>query len=520
MFNKKVFYSIVVIVGLVILSPQISFGAEQFSRDLSFGFQQDSDVAKLQEFLSDEGLYSGPITGNFFSLTLKAVKAFQSREGITPAAGYFGPKTRMRANALLGAQIQASNQQVVAETGQNAVQPIISQTTNNPISNVQSQLEILLKQVALLQQQLQTQQQNQTSANAPVPTFNQNTTSNAPSQNSASAANILEITSVNITLDKTSAKVEWQTNKPTESKVFISGGNLSSKIFTSISGLSTRHSVTITGLSEETSYSYEIEAIAGGVNAVKKQGSFKTLPPPPLFEFNPIIKIGGTNPNGTHWYPQLIDASFGGYVASDIGHVYFSINENYDGCVWGIKDPITNISPGGWNSYHKSSWERPVGTKIPSGQIIDTTGYSFRKTYVYEFTCRKSGFRENTVIGEFIMPPFQKIYTEKRIAPWTDYPDLHGEFKFWNYGVGTEESLLDFKIKITLSNDPAELKFYKNGSGHLWISFPNISNGDIVDINSFPSKDSLIWSFSKDSGNVEIVEGTATKNGVSIPFKF
>lgn len=161
MFNKKVFYSIVIIIGLVILSPRVSFGAEQFSRDLSFGFQQDSDVTKLQEFLSDEGLYSGPITGNFFSLTLRAVKAFQSREEITPAAGYFGPKTRVRANALLGAQVQASNQQAVAETGQNITQPVIPQTTNNSVSNMQSQLEALLKQVALLQQQLQTQQQNQ-----------------------------------------------------------------------------------------------------------------------------------------------------------------------------------------------------------------------------------------------------------------------------------------------------------------------------------------------------------------------
>lgn len=110
-------YLFAFIIGLFLLSSQVSFGAEQFNRDLSFGFQQDSDITKLQEFLSDKGLYSGPITGNFFSLTLKAVKAFQVREGIMPAAGYFGPKTRARANELLGAQVQASNQQAAAETG-------------------------------------------------------------------------------------------------------------------------------------------------------------------------------------------------------------------------------------------------------------------------------------------------------------------------------------------------------------------------------------------------------------------
>ncbi|MEK7547084.1 MAG: peptidoglycan-binding domain-containing protein [Patescibacteria group bacterium] len=152
MFTLKVFYSIVIVVSLVVLSPQISFGAEQFSRDLSFGFQQDSDVTKLQEFLSDEGLYSGPITGNFFSLTLKAVKTFQAREGIMPVAGYFGPKTRVRANALLGAQVQASNQQAVAETGTNM-------PSTSASSTAQLQLETLLKQLALLQSQLATQQQ-------------------------------------------------------------------------------------------------------------------------------------------------------------------------------------------------------------------------------------------------------------------------------------------------------------------------------------------------------------------------
>lgn len=498
MFTTKVFYPVLIIVGLIVFLPQVSFGAEQFSRDLSFGFQQDSDVIKLQEFLSDEGLYSGPITGNFFSLTLKAIKAFQSREGITPAAGYFGPKTRVRANALLGAQVSASNQQAVAETGQNVAQSSTPQITNNSISNVQSQLEALLKQVALLQQQLQTQQQNQTSTNTPAPTFNQNITSNTPSQNAVSAADVLEITSVNIMPDKTSAKIEWQTNKPTESKVFISGGNLSSKIFTSVSGLSTRHSATITGLSEETIYSYEIEAIAGGTNAVKKQGSFKTLPPLPLFEFNPIVRVGArADGTGTT--------------------VYFSINENYDSCDWGIKDSLTNLSPG-WNSYHKAPWNY-----IPGQVISEAGGTAPGKTYIYEFICRKTGFRENTKTGTFTMPaPY--IYTEKRIKPWPNYPDLHGEFFFWHYGGELEGSTLNLKIRATLTNPslPNELKFYRSGVANLWQTFTNVSSGDVLQINSFPSNYQLVWSYSgnPDDLSLEIIEGTATKNGASVLFKF
>lgn len=72
-----------------------------FERDLYFGLSGDADVTRLQEFLRDQKIYEGPITGGFFSLTRSAVSRFQEREGIAPAAGYFGPLTRARANVLL-----------------------------------------------------------------------------------------------------------------------------------------------------------------------------------------------------------------------------------------------------------------------------------------------------------------------------------------------------------------------------------------------------------------------------------
>ncbi len=56
----------------------------------------------LQEFLRDRSLSSGPVTGNFFSLTRESVKKFQIQEKISPAVGYFGTKTRVRANTILG----------------------------------------------------------------------------------------------------------------------------------------------------------------------------------------------------------------------------------------------------------------------------------------------------------------------------------------------------------------------------------------------------------------------------------
>jgi len=84
-----------------------------------------------------------------------------------------------------------------------------------------------------------------------------------------------QISSINVTPSITSARIEWQTDKPTESKIFLSGEGLSSKVYNSESGLSTRHSVLIDALGTATSYSYEIEAINQGV-AVKKGGTFLT----------------------------------------------------------------------------------------------------------------------------------------------------------------------------------------------------------------------------------------------------
>lgn len=83
--------------GLLILLPSIAFAS--FDADLHYGSTGPA-VAALQEFLIDQGMLKGQATGNFFSLTLKAVKAFQKAEGISQASGYFGPTTRNVANDI------------------------------------------------------------------------------------------------------------------------------------------------------------------------------------------------------------------------------------------------------------------------------------------------------------------------------------------------------------------------------------------------------------------------------------
>lgn len=87
-------------------------GAAQaaFETDLRYGSQGD-EVWELQEFLTAQGVYTGPITGNFYALTLGGVKAFQTLHGVQPVSGFFGPITRGVANGLLAAELAQSDEE-------------------------------------------------------------------------------------------------------------------------------------------------------------------------------------------------------------------------------------------------------------------------------------------------------------------------------------------------------------------------------------------------------------------------
>jgi len=150
--NMKIKYlSALPIIVVLILSGVSLAHAQVFTENLYYGLQNNSQVSQLQEFLTSQGLYSGPITGNYYFLTMSAVKAFQSQQGITPAAGYFGPLTLAAANKIADAEVGASNAQAITETG-------TSTPSAQTSSTAQLQLQALLQEVALLEQQLQTQQ--------------------------------------------------------------------------------------------------------------------------------------------------------------------------------------------------------------------------------------------------------------------------------------------------------------------------------------------------------------------------
>lgn len=88
-----------------------------FNRNLTYG-AKGANVSELQEFLTDYGCYTGPISGNFYSLTSKAVKCFQAKERISPT-GNFYVATRTKANEILTSQTDNSDEPTVADQLQN-----------------------------------------------------------------------------------------------------------------------------------------------------------------------------------------------------------------------------------------------------------------------------------------------------------------------------------------------------------------------------------------------------------------
>src|SRR4051812_4869424 len=83
---------------LTLAVPFTSFAA--FDTNLKYG-SSGSSVKEMQEFLVDQGACTITPSGNFFALTLKCVKAFQTKEGISPISGFWGPLTRAKASAKL-----------------------------------------------------------------------------------------------------------------------------------------------------------------------------------------------------------------------------------------------------------------------------------------------------------------------------------------------------------------------------------------------------------------------------------
>ncbi|OHB23381.1 MAG: hypothetical protein A3J67_02850 [Parcubacteria group bacterium RIFCSPHIGHO2_02_FULL_48_10b] len=273
------------LIGLfaILAGTSVASADALFARDLYFGIQSDSEVTKLQEFLTDQGVYSGPITGNFFSLTLAGVQNFQAREGISPVAGYFGPLTRARANEFLSQLLTASEQQAISETGSVPSPPPPAATTGDVVSSLQEQINLLLQQVLILQQQLITQQQTQQT----LQQIQQQTASPPPilssSPSDTIAPVITAVQAINVAMN--SSAVTWITNEHSDSAVFfgLSPGSYFSSTKGSVSAVSTGylHTVNLSSLSADTTYYYQVVSTdSSGNKSTSGEFSFRTLPAP------------------------------------------------------------------------------------------------------------------------------------------------------------------------------------------------------------------------------------------------
>jgi len=92
---------------LAFIVPSIALAS--FNNNLYYGMTGNADVTQLQTILTSHGLYSGPITGNFFGLTQAAVESFQTENNL-PSTGYVGPLTREVLNNLNTSTISSSGE--------------------------------------------------------------------------------------------------------------------------------------------------------------------------------------------------------------------------------------------------------------------------------------------------------------------------------------------------------------------------------------------------------------------------
>ncbi len=136
-------------------------------------------------------------------------------------------------------------------------------------------------------------------------------------QNTPSLAT-LSVTLGNLRTTINSAHVVWDTNLPTDSKIFLTQGGVT-QIIPSESGNSTHHIVDITSLLSGTQYSYIIEAI-NGIQDQKISGVFTTLLP----AASGIVVWNGRGENYVNNYVTA-DKALASSIGSNCGTSFFSV---------------------------------------------------------------------------------------------------------------------------------------------------------------------------------------------------
>jgi len=121
-----------------------------FTRDLTVGSKGD-DVKALQQWLNAKG-YAVAATGagspgnettTFGPATKAALGKFQAANSISPAAGYFGPKTRQVVSSMGGGVTPPGGSVVVSGPSTVSLSPLNPATTNVPINSSTTAFEVV-----------------------------------------------------------------------------------------------------------------------------------------------------------------------------------------------------------------------------------------------------------------------------------------------------------------------------------------------------------------------------------------
>ncbi len=245
----------------------------RLTRSLYRGLSGD-DVKVLQQMLAqDSQVYpEGFITGHFGALTEKAVKKFQKKYGIEQA-GIVGPKTSKQLNKLFAQLNKDANGKGDDDQGENEDGHHATSTRSDDEEHKVTICHKGQETISVDTHALQAHLGHGDSIGA------------CSGGTSTTTPDVLPpvISSVSASINSTSATINWSTNEPSTSLVWLASStpvtSASGKMSNSNGSLVFSHSLSFTTLSASTTYYYFVVSTdASGNTATSSEHSFTTPP--------------------------------------------------------------------------------------------------------------------------------------------------------------------------------------------------------------------------------------------------
>lgn len=341
----------------------------------------------------------------------------EAKEAITKAIEVIkkGQDEALKQIATLKQEVSKLKQEITELKKQQKIESTAPTNTQNQsdIKELKKEIEELKKQA--LMPETPSILEPTTSIPATTPA-----TPEIPTTSPISESQTLEMGVVYVTPSLNSARIEWRTNIPTNSKLFLHG-----RVYSSESGLSTRHIVNVADLTSGTNYLYDIEAINGDQFA-QKQGSFTTKPDDLILS----LQVDKTSVPLTNWHSVKITAQFtknGKLVPVDISFSAPDSSKTY--IVFSSSDPKswpigTNSNPCGNNPF----LIQPAGNSGGSCSIDAKVNFEYQPKSLgtHTITATASGITKTIDIQavEYVRidPKFEKSFVYQQDINNSSYP--------------------------------------------------------------------------------------------------